>query len=212
MALTKLQSPEDAARWLRERVTGTLRQDSRQVQPGDGFIAWPGAATDGRRYVPQALAAGAAACLVEHHKVDRYGFDDPRIATLAGLKAATGPVALAMVLSSSAKTPIANLAISNGLRPGLAMLIKQLADEIGPAGGRVVGLLPGTIYTDRIKFLHSQGDDPEATRAAAAASIPLRRLGDPIEFGRVAAFLLSPAASYVTGSLVAIDGGVMRAL
>lgn len=132
--------------------------------------------------------------------------------TRAVVQAATGPVALAMVLSSSAKTPIANLAISNGLRPGLAMLIKQLADEIGPAGGRVVGLLPGTIYTDRIKFLHGQGDDPEATRAAAAASIPLRRLGDPIEFGRVAAFLLSPAASYVTGSLVAIDGGVMRAL
>lgn len=93
MALTKLQSPEDAARWLRERVTGTLRQDSRHLQPGDGFIAWPGAATDGRRFVPQALAAGAAACLVEHHKVDRYGFDDPRIATLAGMKAATGPVA-----------------------------------------------------------------------------------------------------------------------
>lgn len=132
--------------------------------------------------------------------------------TRAVVQAATGPVALAMVLSSSAKTPIANLAISNGLRPGLAMLIKQLADEIGPAGGRVVGLLPGTIYTDRIKFLHGQGDDPEATRAAAAASIPLRRLGDPIEFGRVAAFLVSPAASYVTGSLVAIDGGVMRAL
>ena len=104
------------------------------------------------------------------------------------------------------------MAISNGLRPGLAVLIKQLADEIGPAGGRAVGLLPGTIATERIRYLHGQSEDASAAREQAERSIPLRRLGEPAEFGRVATFLLSPAASYITGSLVAIDGGAMRPL
>ena len=138
---------------------------------------------------------------------------------LAGLRtaravvaAATGPVALAVVLSSSAKTPLPTMAISNGLRPGLGVLIKQLADELGPSGGRVVGLLPGTISTERIEYLHGLSPDPAATRAAAEREIPLRRLGEPAEFARVATFLLSPAASYVTGSLIPVDGGVLRAL
>ncbi len=138
---------------------------------------------------------------------------------LAGLRVAravvagaTGPVALAFVLSSSSKSPLPTMAISNGLRPGLAVLIKQLADEIGPAGGRAVGLLPGTIATERIRYLHGQSEDASAAREQAERSIPLRRLGEPAEFGRVATFLLSPAASYITGSLVAIDGGAMRPL
>ena len=65
MPRTQLRSPEAAARWLSSWVTGTLRTDSRQVQPGDAFIAWPGQATDGRRFVPAALNAGATTCLVE---------------------------------------------------------------------------------------------------------------------------------------------------
>ena len=126
--------------------------------------------------------------------------------------AATGPVALALVLSTSVKSPLPTMAISNGLRPGLGLLIKQLADELGPQGGRVVGLMPGSILTERIRWLHGQASDPDGSLAAAAATIPLRRLGDPAEFGRTAAFLLSPAASYVTGSMIAIDGGSLRAL
>ena len=75
--MLQLHSPQDAARWLQGRVTGALHCDSRKVRPGDGFIAWPGAATDGRMHVASALAQGAAACLVEadsacasHHAVD----------------------------------------------------------------------------------------------------------------------------------------------
>ena len=60
-----LHTPEQAVQWLRARVTGTLHTDSRRVGAGDGFIAWPGAATDGRQHVSAALAQGAAACLVE---------------------------------------------------------------------------------------------------------------------------------------------------
>ncbi len=125
----------------------------------------------------------------------------------------TGGGALAFVLSSSVRSPIAGLATSNGLRPGLAMVVKQLADELGPAGVRAVGLLPGSIETDRLRELAaSRGTDSDEARTAATAAIPLRRYGHPDEFGRVAAFVLSPAASYVSGTTIAVDGGALRTL
>lgn len=145
------------------------------------------------------------------------GFDAVFLAALRVTRAVVAAgtasdLALAWVLSTSVKAPIGGLAVSNGLRPGLAMLVKQLADEVGPDGGRIVGLMPGRIETDRVKHLDSLADDPEAQRTASEAAIPLRRYGRPEEFGRVAAFLLSPASSYVTGSVVAVDGGATRAL
>ena len=91
--LVALRTAEQAAAWLRARVTGTLRADSRAVRAGDGFVAWPGRSTDGRRFVAAALDAGAAACLVEAEGVERYAFDDERIATLPGLKAGCGALA-----------------------------------------------------------------------------------------------------------------------
>ncbi len=136
----------------------------------------------------------------------------PALRTARAVVAANPAPALAFVLSTSAKVPLATMAISNGLRPGLAMLVKQLADEIGPSGGRTVGLMPGSILTERIRFLHDQAPDPAAARAAAEAAIPLRRLGDPAEFGRVAAFVLSDAASYLTGCMLPVDGGALRAV
>lgn len=120
--------------------------------------------------------------------------------------------AIAMVLSSSVRTPIGGLAVSNGLRPGLAMVAKTLADELGPRGVRVNALLPGRIATDRLLELDSASGDADAARSANEATIPLRRYGEPAEFGRTAAFLLSPAASYITGSAVTVDGGATRAL
>jgi 3-oxoacyl-[acyl-carrier protein] reductase len=120
-----------------------------------------------------------------------------------------GGDSIVLVLSTSAKMPVGNLSVSNGLRPGLAMLAKTLADELGPQGVRVNGVLPGRVDTERVQSL--DGPDP-AVRAAHQATIPLRRYGDPAEFGRVAAFLLSPAASYVTGAMVPVDGGISRGL
>ncbi len=119
---------------------------------------------------------------------------------------------LAFVLSSSVRMPLRDMAISNGLRPGLAMVAKSLADELGPAGIRVNGLLPGRVATDRVAELDAATGDAEAARAAGVASIPLRRYGEPGEFGRVAAFVLSPAASFVSGAMLPVDGGMLRAL
>ena len=119
---------------------------------------------------------------------------------------------LAFVLSSSVRSPLPEMAISNGLRPGLAMVAKTLADELGPAGVRVNGLLPGRIGTERVAELDASTPDPAAAREAAIASIPLRRYGEPEEFGRVAAFLLSPASSFVSGAMVPVDGGMLRSL
>ncbi|SDG28357.1 SDR family oxidoreductase [Klenkia brasiliensis] len=120
--------------------------------------------------------------------------------------------AIGLVLSTSVRQPIGHLAVSNGLRPGLAMTAKALADELGPRGVRVFGLLPGTIATDRITDIEAASGDPQAMRARTESGIPLRRVGRPEEFGRVAAFALSPAASYVTGTMITVDGGVTRGL
>jgi UDP-N-acetylmuramoyl-L-alanyl-D-glutamate--2,6-diaminopimelate ligase len=93
MPITQLRSADAAARWLSSWVAGTLRTDSRRVQPGDAFIAWPGYATDGRRFVRAALEAGATTCLVEAEGIEAFGFDDARVAALPRLKAATGAIA-----------------------------------------------------------------------------------------------------------------------
>jgi 3-oxoacyl-[acyl-carrier protein] reductase len=120
--------------------------------------------------------------------------------------------AIGFVLSSSVRAPINGLGISNGLRPGLAGVAKDMAAEFGPRGVRVFSLLPGSILTDRIKEIHQASGDPERAKSTAEKSIPLRRLGDPDEFGRVAAFLLSPAASYVSGIAMSVDGGALPSI
>jgi 3-oxoacyl-[acyl-carrier protein] reductase len=93
------------------------------------------------------------------------------------------------------------MAISNGLRPGLGMVAKALSDELGPRGIRVNGLMPAWVSTSRAVELSAAGHDKPLNS--------LRRRGTAEEFGRVATFLLSSAASYVTGALIAVDGGAL---
>ena len=117
------------------------------------------------------------------------------------------------MLSSSVRAPLAGLAISNGLRPGLAMVAKTLADELGPRGIRVNGLLPGRVGTERVAELDALGrrrrGRPGRGRARRSRC---GRYGEPAEFGRAAAFLLSPAASFLTGVMLPVDGGMQRSL
>jgi 3-oxoacyl-[acyl-carrier protein] reductase len=120
--------------------------------------------------------------------------------------------AIGLVLSTSAKSPIEGLGLSNGLRPGLAMAAKDMADEYGPRGVRFVSFLPGRLMTDRNRELFEASGDPARAAAEASAAVPLGRLGEPAEFGRVAAFALSPAASYLTGLAIPVDGGALRTL
>jgi 3-oxoacyl-[acyl-carrier protein] reductase len=118
--------------------------------------------------------------------------------------------AIALILSSSARSPLPNLALSNGLRSGLGMLVKDLGDELGPVGVRINGLLPGSFATDRLLNLDATQGNPDRVRRHKESTIPLGRYGDPDELARVATYLLSPAASYITGTLVPVDGGMLR--
>ena len=114
---------------------------------------------------------------------------------------------IAMVLSSSVLRPLPDMATSNGLRPGLANIVRQLATELGPRRVRVNGLLPGRIDTDRVRELDARTGRAETVRRRHEETIPLGRYGDPVEFGTVAAFVLSSAASYIDGALITVDGG-----
>ena len=116
------------------------------------------------------------------------------------------------MLAASVRAPLPGLAISNGLFPGLAGVVKTLADEHGPSGIRINGLLPVRIATDRVRELDALSGDPDEVRARLSQTIPLRRYGEPAEFGRAAAFVLSPAASYITGAMIPIDGGAIRSI
>lgn len=127
-------------------------------------------------------------------------------------KAMTTEGALLFILSSSVREPVAGLALSNGLRPGLAGVIQSLADELGPRRIRVNGLMPGRIETDRLRELEASSGRPAVTRRDWEERIPLGRYGRPEELGSAGAFLLSPAASYITGSLLAVDGGLTRSI
>src|SRR5208282_2656355 len=121
------------------------------------------------------------------------------------------------VASFSVVEPIPHLGISNSLRGAVAGWAKTLAGEVARDGVTVNTLLPGTIATDRLIQLNRaaaerSGISPEEAVKRAGAAVPVGRLGTVEEFGAVAAFLASPLASYVTGSMIRIDGGLVRSI
>ena len=135
----QLHTPEQAACWLRERVSGSLFADSRKAGDGDGFIAWPGAATDGRKYVNAARAAGVSACLVEREGAGAYSFGDDGVATYKGLKAATGPIAAAYFDAPSEQLQVVAITGTNG-KTTTAWWLAQALGRLGRKCG-IVGTL-----------------------------------------------------------------------
>jgi UDP-N-acetylmuramoyl-L-alanyl-D-glutamate--2,6-diaminopimelate ligase len=138
-----LHTPAEAARWLKSRVRGALHADSRPVGAGDGLIAWPGAATDGRRHVEAALAQGAAACLVEAQGAEAFGLEGEAIARYAGLKAATGPIAAAFYDDPSAQLDVLAVTGTNG-KTSTAWWLAQALSGLQRGGPRPCGVM-GTL-------------------------------------------------------------------
>ena len=120
---------------------------------------------------------------------------------------ASGHGRIVAITSSSVREPIPGLALSNAVRPGLVGWLKTLAREVGPDGVTVNVIAPGRIDTERVREVY-----PDGPTEGDLEAIPLRRLGAPREIGDVICFLASDRASYVTGAVVPVDGGLTRGL
>lgn len=152
--MVELQTPVQAAQWLSRHVTGELRTDSRQVQPGDGFIAWPGAATDGRAYMARAFAQGASACLMQHEGGEPWQDLEPadRLAALPQLRQCTGWVADAYYEQPTQNLRVVAVTGTNGKTSTACWLAQALAhpaigQRCGVVGTLGVGLWPDLAYT-----------------------------------------------------------------
>ena len=146
-----LRTPQQAALWLRQQVTGTLHSDSRKLKAGDGFVAWPGAAVDARQFVATALEAGAAACLVEAADVARWTLEEGRVASYVGLKADTGAIAAEFFGAPSSTLQVVAITGTNGktstawwLAQALTALPDALALPCGMVGTLGVGQPPAS--------------------------------------------------------------------
>ena len=176
-----LASIADASTWLADRVppggAAVLRTDSRLVQPGDAFIAWPGYASDGRRFVAAALTAGAAACLVEADGLAAFGLDpaDDRIAALPGLKAATGPLAAAWFGQPAQALQVIAVTGTNG-KSSTAWWTAQALTALGRRCGLV-----GTLGIGEPPRVASGGEPPPVAAGAEPRCDAAR--GDPPQPG-----------------------------
>lgn len=155
--MEQLLTPGQAAQWLRQRVSGSLWADSRKVGAGDGFIAWPGAATDARKYVAGVLDAGAQACLVERDGVEAYGFSNARVAAYPGLKLATAPIAAEFFGHPSRQLDLLAVTGTNGKTSTAWWLSQALGRLHRPCG--VVGTL-GMGQPDAMVFNGLTTPDP----------------------------------------------------
>lgn len=163
--LTQLRDVGSAVAWLRSRGVHNLSTDSRRLQAGDAFIAWPGYANDGRQFVPAALAAGAAACIVEAKGAESFRFDATRVATMAGLKAATGPLASTYLNHPSQQLDVMAVTGTNG-KTSVAWWVAQSLSLLGRRCGLV-----GTLGV---------GEPPSAASPAASVLSTGLTTPDPV--------------------------------
>ena len=147
--ITQLHTPQQAAHWLHSRVKGSLTTDSRKVGAGDGFIAWPGAAVDARRYVGDVLKADAGACLVDLSGIEAYGFTDEKIAAYTDLKAAAAPIAAAYYGDPSQQLQTVAITGTNGKTSTawwFAKALGKLERKCGVVGTLGIGLPDAMVF------------------------------------------------------------------
>src|SRR4029453_16730445 len=206
-----------------ERVLAT----SLDVRSADGIVRWARATEERFGGVDLLFAngggppAGAALSFDDaawQGAVDLLLFSALRMVRAAvPSMTARGGGAILMSTSSSVKEPIQNLGLSTVLRASVSALAKTLAIELAPSKIRVNQIIPGRVDTDRVRQLDQiaatkQGITPEQAKQKSETAIPLGRYGVTGEFGRVGAFLLSDAASYITGATVQVDGGMIKSV
>jgi len=155
--MDRVASSADALAWLRARVTGTLVSDSRAVRPGDGFIAWPGAAADARRHVADALQRGAVACLVEADGVVAWNFAGAPVAALQGLQSQLGWLSASFFGTARAQLPVFAVTGTNGKTSSAWWLAQALAAVSEAASPQQAGFI-GTLGCGLI----SHGSAPDA--------------------------------------------------
>ena len=169
MALPRLPSVDAALAWFGERGVRALTTDSRRVQRGDAFIAWPGYATDGRQFVGSALAAGASACLVEAEGSDAFAFDDAqRVAALGELKSRTGLLASGFMGRPSERLQVFAVTGTNGKTSTswwLAQALGALGTRCGVIGTLGVGEPPSADRASTIAFTGLTTPDPITVQA-----------------------------------------------
>jgi 3-oxoacyl-[acyl-carrier protein] reductase len=211
-----------------ERETGSrVMATALDVRSADRIQAWVAASADRFGGVDALMTNSGGPPAGEALSFDDRAWQDAADLLLFGalrmIRAAVpqmkarGGGAILLSTSSSVKEPIPNLALSTVLRAAVSALAKTLALELAPVKIRVNQIVPGRIDTDRLRQLDEiaakkQGVSVETARARALAAIPMNRYGDADEFGRVGAFLLSDAASYMTGATVQVDGGQIRSV
>jgi 3-oxoacyl-[acyl-carrier protein] reductase len=217
---------ESAAERIRREAGGDALPVAGDVQSGEAVERWHQAALDRFGSVDLVFTStggpSPGAILSHGDEAWRQAFELVVLSVIRIVRtvqpslAARGG-AILLSTSSSVREPIPNLGLSNVLRVSVAALAKSLAAELAPQRIRVNQIIPGRVDTDRVRQL----DEAAAARlgiplteqqARSRASIPLGRYGEPEEFGRAAAFLLSDAASYITGATLQVDGGLIRSI
>lgn len=216
---------EAAAQKLRDETGAEVRATACDVtQPGD-IQAWVDGTVAhwGNVYALLVNAGGPPPGLLMQFSDEQWqaAFELTLMSTVRMIRVAlphmTEGGAILTVTSSSIKEPVERLGLSTVMRSGVAGLVKTLADELAGQQVRVNNLIPGRIDTDRVTALDNAtaqrtGKSFEQVRAETITRIPLNRLGTIDDFGSAGAFLLSPAAAYITGATLRVDGGAMRSV
>lgn len=219
------ESLRQAAESLRNETGAGVSFSPLDASSGNSIAEWiaQGAAEWGGIDLLVANAGGPSAGFFEDFSDDQWqlAFEANLLGTVRMIRATIphlrlrGGGAVLTITSLTVKEPAEMLVLSNVMRSGVASLIKTLATRFAPEGIRFNNIMPGSIDTERVRALTSiradrEGISVDAARANSEKTIPLGRFGTIDEFGRAAAFLLSDAASYITGSSLALDGGALR--